>query len=389
MNEFLKRLLDNPFLRRSRIERDERGRVSRVAATLAAGGDGASGDDEVHGGERAGDSNPGATPPERPEPDADERARLRDAARWLDAVALRDARAFALGEERSYGFDQDTGALSLRHADGAILVLPGQILGSFRPHDRSFRWAWANPNVAPTMVRAALTARERMASAAFQVPTFQTSYRDGKALAALAARLGGCRGAYRAVTDDHLSVFVGYGEPDGLLPPVATEGPGSDAPADAELVEVTALVDRYDAAMLPHDVEAHERETALDPCDGAAQLAVLDAVLAAKKRDHDRFWHRADGYWDPISVDWPSPHDPVRQKRRFAVPRRAGGAYVIMQAGHRTDALVVERVGGATGGEWRITDRDLGWGKGLPLLTGDELVEADETPGPASSAASG
>ena len=45
MNEFLKRLLDNPFLRRSRIERDERGRVSRVAATLAEGGDGASGDD--------------------------------------------------------------------------------------------------------------------------------------------------------------------------------------------------------------------------------------------------------------------------------------------------------------------------------------------------------
>ena len=387
MNEFLKRLLDSPFLRRSRVVRDERGRVSKVTATLAAGAGGASGD------ERSGDDDADDALPRRPEPDAGERAPMRDAARWLDDAALRDARALALGEERSYGFDQDTGALSLRHADGAILVLPGQILGSFRPQDRSFRWAWANPNVAPAMVRAALTARERMASAAFQTPTFRTSYSDGKALAALAARLDGCRGAYRAVTDDHLSVFVGYGEPDGTLP-LAKPLPrgntsGTDAPTDADLAEAIALVDRYDAAMLPHDVEAHERGAALDPADGAALLAVLDDALAGKQRDHARFWHHADAYWNPASVDWPSPHDPARQRRRIAVPRRAGGTYVVMQADHQTDALVVERVGGATGGEWRITDRDLGWGKGLPLLTGNELTEADRPRGPAPTTAMG
>ena len=58
------------------------------------------------------------------------------------------------------------------------------------------------------------------------------------------------------------------------------------------------------------------------------------------------------------------------------------------QAKHRTDALVVRRVGGAAGSVWRIIDRDLDWGKGLPLPTSDELVDGDTPtgPGPAESA---
>ena len=56
-----------------------------------------------------------------------------------------------------------------------------------------------------------------------------------------------------------------------------------------------------------------------------------------------------------------------------------------MQQGH---VPVVRRVGGASGGGWRIVDRDLDRGKGLPLLTSDELVDGDgpADPDPAASA---
>lgn len=362
----LRRLLTSPFLRHARVERDARGRVSAVRATLEAG-EGADGG--------------GGGPPERPLPEGDERALLADAARWLDAAALRDARAFALGEERAYAFDQETGALTLRHADGTSLALPGRILGSFRPQDGSFRWAWANPGVAPGAARAALAVRDRMAAASFHTPSFRTSYAESRSLAALAARLGGCDGAYRAVTTGQLSMFIGYTRPSTRPPPVAPSPEATGPVTEPEaLAEAMALVGRHDAAMLPHDVEAQARGAAFDPEDGEARGRVLEEALAGKLAVYKRFWHRDDAYWEPCSVDWPSPHDPAKQRRRFAVPRRAGGAYVVTQFRYRTDALAVERVGD----EWRITDRDLDWGRGLPLLDGDELAATDATPTPSA-----
>ena len=148
MDGFLKRLLASPFLRRSRAERDERGRVLRVIATLGPERDAGRKDGSVGG--------PDTVLPEWPESEKSERLALLDAARWLDGAAQRDVRELTLGEECSCAFDLAAGTLRLRHADGTDLILPGEILCSFRPRDRSFRWAWANSNVAPPMVRSAL-----------------------------------------------------------------------------------------------------------------------------------------------------------------------------------------------------------------------------------------
>lgn len=84
MDGWLARLLASPFLRRSQVERDERGRVSRVSATLGP-----------QNGRAGADRTGEAAPPTLPEPDAGERPRLADAARWLDGAVLHDAHALA------------------------------------------------------------------------------------------------------------------------------------------------------------------------------------------------------------------------------------------------------------------------------------------------------
>ena len=91
-------------------------------------------------------------------------------------------------------------------------------------------------------------------------------------------------------------------EPEGALPPFVLPSAGADAPEDdgrlsdakadeveldeTDLDEEHALVDRYDAAVLPHDVEAHEREATIGLADGKALISALGEVMAAKRRDH-------------------------------------------------------------------------------------------------------
>ncbi len=71
-----------------------------------------------------------------------------------DAGAEYEAKKEALeqGEWRlvscaEWGFDMDTGIVSVRLEDGSQWQADGQLLGSFSPEDVTFQWAWDNPNV--------------------------------------------------------------------------------------------------------------------------------------------------------------------------------------------------------------------------------------------------
>ena len=300
--------------------------------------------------------------PAYPEPSQSERDALADAAKAIDAAALKHARDAFLGEERSYTFDQEKGALTLRHGDRDTYQLSGEVIGSFRPQDRSFRWAWANANVDPEISRTSASARDTLGSDdLYRLPTFHATYEQSKALAARCAVLAGLDGLYRAVTDEHLSVFVGY-----MLPEQRLRGAATTVDAPSALREAIELVARYDAAMFPIDRHAHERNEA---AGASIDLDALRSAVAEKRAVHERFWHDPDGEWTPDSTDWPSGHDRAERLRRIALPRRAGGVYVVTQGRAGYDALILDRIDG----EWRITDHDLQWGKGLPLLSAAEV----------------
>ena len=315
---------------------------------------------QLGGRTRAGTPDDNPPPPKRPPLAPGEQALLTSAREWLDAATRAHARIFALGEERTYNVDQDARRLTLHHADGLKVNLADiQILGSFRPQDSSLRWSWANSSVTEQLTAAARHSRDHAATAALvslRTPTFEVKFEDCVGLVALAARLGGYDCVYRSIVDGSLSVFVAYRLPGlaaDVFPPRLT--PGVEA-------EAVAILDRYDAEMLPID-ELHigrprgmpvEEETKFDH-------KLLDQKLAIYRR----YWTRADQFWEPASFSDPSEHSPLRRIRRFSLPRRAGGIYVITQRQFwHNEAHVLTLIDG----KLRITDMDLDWGHGVLLV---------------------
>jgi hypothetical protein len=65
--------------------------------------------------------------------------------------ALGDTWHFSAYEQ--WGYDQETGLLTLDFADGRKLLADGQILGTFRTTDCSFEWAWNNPHCEEAVAR--------------------------------------------------------------------------------------------------------------------------------------------------------------------------------------------------------------------------------------------
>lgn len=299
-------------------------------------------------------------PPPRPAASEAELAALEDAGRWLDEATIAHIPAYALGEERSYDFDQAAGRLRLNHADEASIDFEAQIIASFDPGDGSFRWSWANPSVRSEMSAAAAVARDHPDTKdfpSFQEEVFGAPFDEARKLAALAARLGGFDGVYRCLSDGALTVFAGYKAPD--IDRRAWFG--SDAPSGDQEAAAIELIERWDAEMFPVD-EAYKRQDKKDDPDHSIEL--MDRLLSEKNAIYERYWKRDDDYWRPSSFRWPSEHDPSQLVRRIAAPRRQGGLYVIRQMSRREQtAHVVEWFDDAP----RITEIDIEWGSGVLL----------------------
>ena len=271
---------------------------------------------------------------------------LANAARWHHAQTLAHAAAWGLGEEQHFSGDQEAGTLTLHFSAGADVVFPMQIVASFDPHDRTFRWAWGNASVDPALMSVAQAARawgEANGIDDFKRPVATLTFDALTRLVALAGQKAGCEGIYRGITDDHLSVFVGFQSP----------GAGDYWPngrAESRFLgQAHSLVKQWHAENLPIDA-AYERDN-----------SQMDALLGQKDAIYERFWLRDDGYWRPCSFAWPSDHDPAQHSEIFALPRRAGGAYVVTRRGMHTDAHVLEE----TDRGLRITDQHIEWGPGL------------------------
>jgi hypothetical protein len=296
----------------------------------------------------------GSKLPPRPPASAGEKTALREAVRWLDAATLAHARAFGLGEERSFNADQDAGKVVLNFADGEVLELDMHLLGSFRPHDRSFRWAWANSSVqTPHKAIAARDHASTKSFEAFKTPTFKVTFDEAQGLVAHAARLGGCDGVYRCITEEHLSVFVGYSTP--KVPTGWFKAPRATETQEAAAI---ALLANWDRESFPHDKAWHDGSSA-----DKETPDLMEGLIGKKTEIYERYWRRDDDYWLPSSFGWPSEHDPAQHARRIAHPARAGGIYVITQLPTAMHAHVVNFFPDGP----RIVDQDIGWGTGLLL----------------------
>lgn len=51
------------------------------------------------------------------------------------------------------GFDDVTGVVTVRFADGSEWQADGQLLGSFNPDDQTFQWAWDSPDLSEHLTR--------------------------------------------------------------------------------------------------------------------------------------------------------------------------------------------------------------------------------------------
>jgi hypothetical protein len=279
---------------------------------------------------------------------------LNEAAAWLRQRNWAHAHAWGLGEEARFDGNQDEGVLTLRYGVGPAIDMPLQILGSFNPSLRTFRWAWANKSVDGALTAASQRARDwgqankvkELAQESLALP-----FDELTRFVALAAMRSGCDGVYRGVTDDHLSIFM------GLTAPTATSEHWPHGSVDAEFERSAIdLVKNWhrEAFAVDHEYDRGRRKKDV-PDD-------MDRLLNVKNEVYDRYWLRDDDYWRPCSFGWPSEHDPAQQREIAACPRRAGGCYVVTRGvTYTVTANVVEE----TAQGLRITDQNIEWGSGL------------------------
>ena len=123
-------------------------------------------------------------------------------------------KAWGLNRISRWDLDQDTGKLTFSFADGMRAVAPAQIIGTYNSEDHTWLWAWDNSSVDEQLKKDALKVRkygeehhvERLTKAKW-VGTEE----DAWAMTALAVKLCGEQGAYRAPAGA-TRVFIAFGE---------------------------------------------------------------------------------------------------------------------------------------------------------------------------------
>lgn len=106
-----------------------------------------------------------------------------------------------LGGEKEWFVDQDEGIIEFLFENGVVATAPVQIIGTLNPGDGTFLWGWDHPSVEPPLQRAAWLVKEYGEEndiAAFTNQKVPCNEDEAWAFTALAARLDGANGAYRA-----------------------------------------------------------------------------------------------------------------------------------------------------------------------------------------------
>ena len=131
-------------------------------------------------------------------------------------MIARTARAHAdrwgLGTAERWDLDQTIGVLRWAFAD-KVVEAPAQFLGTYSPADESWRWAWANESLSSGLREASEDVRawgEANGQAMLTQPQMQVTEEQAAELAAIAFRLSGATGFYRASTGGS-SVFMTFG----------------------------------------------------------------------------------------------------------------------------------------------------------------------------------
>lgn len=89
-----------------------------------------------------------------------------EADRWLDEAGDEFNRKQATLQEEwlhqfyRWEFDPTTGELTLFHSDGAKSRAAGEILGSFSTQDKTWEWAWNNPQMPAQFSRKSLVVKD-------------------------------------------------------------------------------------------------------------------------------------------------------------------------------------------------------------------------------------
>jgi hypothetical protein len=118
--------------------------------------------------------------------------------------------------QADWDIDQDAGTIVFKSPSGITATCPVQIIGTFNIEDSTWLWGWDHPSVEPALQQNAMLCRDYGERHGIDVLTARklegSSEDDGWQLTALACKLAGAQGGYRATTEATL-VFVTFGTP--------------------------------------------------------------------------------------------------------------------------------------------------------------------------------
>lgn len=116
--------------------------------------------------------------------------------------------------QASWFIDQDAGTIVFTAPDGTMATCPVQIIGTYNTADGTWLWGWDHPSVTPPLQENARKVRaygEQLGIDPLTTRKIRCTETDAWELTALACKLEGAQGAYRAPSGKTL-VFVTFGE---------------------------------------------------------------------------------------------------------------------------------------------------------------------------------
>ncbi len=158
---------------------------------------------------------------------------------------------WGMPDAESFSVDQETGRITFYFRDGTTVSAPVQIVGTYSPQTGSFMWATANPSMDERLTRASRAARDWAKAkglANWSESSFASSEAESWEITAVAARLDGAMGAFRAPTDGPV-VFLVFGEVE------AVREKADEVPPSAGSAQLLAEYLGYETEMFPHGWE--------------------------------------------------------------------------------------------------------------------------------------